>query len=84
MKAKLGLVCGLVLVSASAFAGQFQCDVNCVSRSGSIQQTSVTVSAGSASEAASIVDNNGNKICRDANFERATSSSVSSSQCSRK
>lgn len=39
MKAKLGLVCGLMLVSASAFAGEYQCDVNCVSRSGSIQQT---------------------------------------------
>lgn len=81
MKTKLLLVCGLILVSASAMADEYQCKVNCVSPSGS---TTAEVNADSKSEAASIVDGKSDQICQDAGYGKSTSSTMSSSQCWKK
>ncbi|MBP2229067.1 putative membrane protein [Azospirillum agricola] len=64
--------------AGAAVAGEYQCTVYCVGPSGS---TSVTIRAGSASEAASIVDRQGHAICKAAGHQAATSQTMSSSQC---
>ena len=77
---KKWMLCFGVLVSANAFAGDYVCQVYCVGPNGS---TSVTVSAGSASDAAQIVDARSDKICQNAGHSRSTSQTMSASQCSR-
>lgn len=80
MKFKLlGLV--VFLASSASMAGEYQCRVHCKSPDG---QTQVTVKAGSASEAASIVDKQGHQVCKSAGHARATESTMTASQCSSK
>lgn len=79
MKTKLIIAAALALASSGAFAGQYTCKVYCVNPSGS---TTTTVNAGSASEAAKIVDGQSDQICRAAGHGKSTSSTMSASQCS--
>ncbi|MDZ4187865.1 MAG: hypothetical protein U1D25_07145 [Hydrogenophaga sp.] len=78
MKTKLLIVAALTLASSCAFASQYTCTVHCVSPSGT---TTTTVKAGSASEAAKIVDGQSDQICRAAGHGKSTSSTMSASQC---
>lgn len=80
MKLKIALAMLLSAVSGFALASQYVCTVNCVGPSG---KTQVVVQAGSASEAASIVDKQSDQICRKAGHNKSTSSTMSASQCSR-
>lgn len=59
---------------------RYVCVVNCLNPSG---KTRASVSAESASKAASILDGQADAVCRSAGFGKATSYSMSSSQCSR-
>ena len=81
MKFNFVAVAALAMVSSSAFADQYVCTVNCVGPSG---QTQVVVQAGNASQAAQAVDKQSDQICRSAGHDKSTSSTMSSSQCSRK
>jgi hypothetical protein len=81
MRNQLLLATALVLASSWANAAQYVCKVHCVSPSGS---TGVTVNAGSSSEAAKIVDGQADQICRGAGYGKATSSTMSASQCTSK
>jgi hypothetical protein len=83
MKAKIVMAVLLASSSTMAFASEYSCTVNCVSGSGSIEKTQATVSADSKSDAAQKVDSQADRICRDAGYKRATSSDMSSSQCSK-
>lgn len=79
MKTTQLLIAAALAVSSSwAAAGQYTCTVHCVNPSGT---TSTTVNAGSASEAAKIVDGQSDQICRAAGHGKSTSSSMSASQC---
>lgn len=80
MKSKLLAFC-LLSASFTSFAAEYQCTVNCKSPDG---KTVVTVKADSASDAANIVDKQGHQICKAAGHQRATESTMSSSQCSKK
>jgi hypothetical protein len=71
----------LLVATSLAHSEEYICRVNCVGPSG---QTSVSVSASSASDAASKVDRQSDQICRRAGHDRSTSSSMSASQCERK
>jgi uncharacterized membrane protein len=83
MKAKIVMAVLLAAASSAAMAGEYSCTAYCVSGSGSIEKTQVTISADSKSDAAQKVDNQADRICRDAGYKRATSSDMSSSQCSK-
>lgn len=80
MKSKL-LALAIASVSIAATAQQYSCNVNCLNPTG---KTYVTVRAGSASEAADIVDKRSDAICREAGHGKSTSSTMSASQCERK
>ena len=77
MKTKLFIAAALVMASSWASAN-YVCTVHCVNPSGT---TTVSVKAGSASEAAKIVDGQSDQICRGAGFGKSTSSTMSASQC---
>ncbi len=70
--------------SLSALAQEYSCTVHCKSNSGSIERISVSVSAGSSGDAAKIIDPQGHQLCRQAGYPKATESTMSASQCSRK
>jgi|GEM_PF-1715213 len=78
MKTKLVIAAALAVASSWATAAQYTCTVHCVSPSGT---TTTTVNAGSASEAAKIVDGQSDQICRAAGHGKSTSSTMSASQC---
>jgi hypothetical protein len=67
--------------SAKTSTWKFQCKVYCKSPEG---QTFVEVQAESASHAAAQVDRQGHGLCSSAGFGRASSSTMSAAQCSRK
>lgn len=71
----------LLAASSIAQAQEYICRVHCVGPSG---QTSVSVPASSASDAASKVDRQSDQICRQAGHSGSTSSTMSASQCERK
>ena len=75
------LALAAVLASSASMASEYQCRVYCKGPDG---QISVAVKAGSASDAASIVDKQGHQVCKSAGHSGATSSTMSSSQCSAK
>ncbi len=82
MKQLLIATAALVL-SSSAFAGEYSCKIYCTANSGKMVSTYITVYASSRDDAAKKADNNDNdKVCRAEGYAKATSSSVSSSQCS--
>ena len=64
-----------------AFSGEYQCKVYCKGPDG---QTYVTVKADSSSDAAAMVDRQGHQICKAAGHGNASSSTMSSNQCSAK
>lgn len=72
-------------VSSMAFAAEFSCKAYCTSKSGSMESTYITVTASNRDAAAKAADGNDNdKVCRAAGYAKATSSTLSSSQCSSK
>lgn len=73
------IAAALAVASSWAAAAQYTCTVHCISPSGTT--TTTTVNAGSASEAAKIVDGQSDQICRAAGHGKSTSSSMSASQC---
>lgn len=76
---KKSLLLATLLAAASvAHAGEYQCQVNCVSPSGS---TTVSVPASSAYDAAQKVDKQSDQICQAAGHGKSTSSTMSASQC---
>lgn len=77
----LGFAAVALAVSSSAWAAEYECRVYCKDPDG---QASVTVRADSKSDAAQIVDRQGHDICKRAGHGRATSSTMSPSQCSPK
>lgn len=82
MKLKFVVTAGaLSAASTLALAQQYVCTMNCLNPSG---KTMTVVSAGSASEAASIVEKQSDKIFQAAGHGKSPSSSMSASQCSRK
>lgn len=82
MKIKsLFVVAALAGISMSAISAEYVCSVNCLNPSGT---ASVVVSAGSAGEAAGIVDKQSDQICQGAKHGRSTPQSMSASQCSKK
>ncbi len=82
---KLLIAAAALALSSSAFAGEYECKVYCTAKSGKMESTYITVRAGSRDEAAKIADNNDNdKVCRAAGYAKATSSTLSASQCSSK
>jgi hypothetical protein len=78
-KAMLALAIPMVM-ALPASAQQYMCTVNCLPSG----QTTATVSASSASQAASMVDKQGHQICQAAGYSKATPQTMSESQCSRK
>lgn len=70
--------------SFAAFAQEYSCSVHCKSNSGGIERISVSVTAGSAGDAAKIIDPQGHQLCRQAGYPKATEATMSASQCSRK
>ena len=77
---RIALAAGL-MAPLLAWAGEYQCKVYCKGPDG---QTFVTVKAGSSSDAAAIVDKQGHQICKAAGHNSASSSTMSSNQCSAK
>lgn len=72
------------LISSSVLADEYSCKVYCTANSGSMESTYITVNAPNSSEAAKIADSNDNdKICRAAGYAKATSSTLSASQCNK-
>lgn len=82
MKILLIATAALVLSSA-AFAGEYSCKVYCTAKSGKMESTYITVYASSRDDAAKKADSNDNdKVCRAEGYAKATSSTLSASQCS--
>jgi len=81
MKLKFVAATALMAASTLALAQQYVCTVNCLNPSG---KTTTVVNAGSASEAAKIVDKQSDRVCQAAGHGKSTSSSMSASQCSKK
>jgi hypothetical protein len=81
MKLRLALLTIALMTTMSAYAEEYSCKVYCESSSG--PTTTVTVQASSAAEAASIVDKQGHEICQGAGYNKASSSTMSASQCSK-
>lgn len=75
---KIALVSALLALAGVAQAGEYACKVYCLSPSGN---TTVVVNAGSADQAAQIVDKQSDKICQNAGYGKSTSSTMSASQC---
>lgn len=71
----------VMMAPCLAWAGEYQCKVYCKGPDG---QTYVTVKASSSGEAAAIVDKQGHQICKAAGHNSASSSTMSSNQCSSK
>lgn len=78
---QLMIIAALALGTVGAQAAEYSCKVYCKGPDGN---TWVTVRADSASDAAKIVDKQGDQVCRSAGHDRATSSTMSASQCERK
>lgn len=71
----------VLMVPVLAWASEYQCKVYCKGPDG---QTYVTVKASSSSDAAAMVDKQGHQICKAAGHNSASSSTMSSNQCSAK
>lgn len=80
---KLLIATAALVLSSSAFAGEYSCKVYCTANSGKMESTYITVRASSRDDAAKMADSNDNdKVCRAAGYAKATSSTMSASQCS--